>query len=194
MNLLYPSIPRGRLVPMIRIAAFGAAVAAAYGSLHDQISYTISSEYFTKLKFAQFAFADFGWPRRAFVAEVGVLATWWVGMIAGWVLARIGFADPTAPSTRRDTVRAFAIVMGVAVIAGVVGALLGSAVSRGDVSGWNEWRDALGLHDVRAFVVVAYLHWASYLGAVIGLTVAVVDARRKRHSPRRHGEHGGADV
>jgi hypothetical protein len=182
MNLLYPEIPRRRLAAMARVAAFGAVVAAIYGALHDQLSYTISTEYFTQLKFAQFSYADFGWPRRAFVAEVGVLATWWVGMIAGWVLCRIGFADPTADSTRRDAVRAFAIVLGTAVASGGVGLVLGYAASRGDVGGWNAWRDALELHDVPAFVVVAYLHWASYLGALLGLTIAVVDARRRTRS------------
>ena len=100
MNLLYPKIPKERLPSIIRLAAFGAIVAGAYGALHDQVSYTISPEYFTKLKFEQFAWADFGWPRRAFVAQVGFLATWWVGLIAGWALARVGRVDPRSPSSR----------------------------------------------------------------------------------------------
>ena len=165
---------------MLRIAALGAVIAATYGAIHDQVSYSISAEYFTKLKFHQFRWADHGWPRRVFVAEVGMLATWWVGLIAGWVLGRIGFADPVTVSMRRDVLRAFGIILGVAAVSGVAGVLLGTAAAHGDVSGWDAWRENLDLTDVRSFVIVAYLHWASYLGAVLGLVLAVMDARRRR--------------
>jgi hypothetical protein len=36
------------------------------------------------------------------------------------------------------------------------------------------------LHDPRDFVIVAYLHVASYLGGVLGLTGAAVYVHRKR--------------
>jgi hypothetical protein len=62
MNLLYPRFPANRLPAMTRIALLGAVVAGGYGAAHDQASYAISPEYFTKLKFRQFAYADFGWP------------------------------------------------------------------------------------------------------------------------------------
>lgn len=180
MNLLYPTIPLARLRAMAKIAAVGAVVAAAYGALHDQVSYTISDEYFTKMKFQQFAWADVGAPRRVFVAEVGALASWWVGAICGWVLGRVGFADPTRVSMRDDVLRAFGIVLGTAVVAGVVGVGLGYAASRGDLSGWREWTENLWLRDTASFVIVAYLHWASYLGGLLGLVLAVLDARRRR--------------
>lgn len=180
MNLLYPRIPLARLPSMLRLAGVGALVAGAYGALHDQVSYTISPEYFTKLKFEQFAWADLGGPRRLFVAEVGFLATWWVGMIAGWVLARVGRVDPSSPSSRPVVVRAFGIILGVAVISGCVGVALGVATTRGgDVSGWREWKESLDLADVRGFAIVAWLHWASYLGGLLGLVLAVTWARRQ---------------
>ncbi len=179
MSLLYPSIPRAQLAAMLRLAAVGAVVAATYGALHDQVSYAVSSEYFTKMKFQQFAWADVGLPPRAFASEVGALATWWVGMIAGWSLGRVGFADPTRVA-RRDVVRAFAIVAGTAVVCGIVGGTIGYAASRGDLSGWREWRRELWLDDTPSFVVVACLHWASYVGGALGLVLAVMDARRRR--------------
>ena len=43
----------------------GAVLAGCYGALHDQISYTISPEYFTKVKFEQFRYADFGCGNRS---------------------------------------------------------------------------------------------------------------------------------
>src|SRR5262245_32181747 len=93
MNLLYPKFPVRRLPTMIGIAMLGAVIAGPYGAVHDQISYAISPEYFTKLKFRQFSYANFGWPPQLFAAEVGFLATWWVGLLAGWFLARAGLAE-----------------------------------------------------------------------------------------------------
>jgi hypothetical protein len=149
--------------------------------LHDQISYTISPEYFTRVKFRQFAFADFGLPARVFAAEVGFLATWWVGLIAGWLLARAGLAELAAAGTWRAVVRAFALVTAIAILSGAAGALLGAAMTRGDeLNNWQSWRDRAGVQDLRAFVIVAYLHWGSYAGAVLGFTIALLAVRRSR--------------
>jgi hypothetical protein len=162
---------------MLGTAAIGAVLAGAYGALHDQVSFAISPEYFTALKFTQFWWADFGLPDRAYASVVGCLASWWVGLIAGWVLVRVGFGESY---TRREIFRAFAIVLGTAAACGVIGGLLGLMASRGDLSGWERWRLSLDLQDVPAFVVVAWLHWASYLGGALGLVAAVLDARRRR--------------
>ena len=64
MDILYPRIKLARLPAMIRISLLGAVLAGIYGAVHDQISYTISDEYFTKLKFPQFWYANFGFPPR----------------------------------------------------------------------------------------------------------------------------------
>jgi hypothetical protein len=178
MSFWYPRMPAKRLRVMVRITLLGIVAAGAYGALHDQISYTISPEYFTKLKFRQFAYADFGWPPRVLVSEVGFLGTWWVGLIAGWTLARVGLAELTETASRNHVARAFAIVLGVGASAGLIGALLGMAASRGDLTDWSEWQRALALRDLPAFVIVAYLHAAGYIGGILGLICAIVYVRR----------------
>jgi len=178
MNLLYPRIPRSKLFAMIRIALLGAFLAGAYGAIHDQISYTISPEYFTRVKFHQFAYADFGFPVRVFVAEVGILASAWVGLIAAWLLARAGLCDLALASGRRHIVNSFAIVAAISVLTGFVGVLLGYVAASGDMSWWQGWRSNAGIQDLGAFVVVAFLHSASYLGALLGLIAALVYVRR----------------
>ena len=77
MSIFYPRIPLRRWLAMLGIACLGSAIAGLYGVIHDQITYSISAEYFTRLKFIQFRWADIGLPTRAFVAEIGFLATWW---------------------------------------------------------------------------------------------------------------------
>lgn len=181
MNFLYPKFPAKRLPAMIRIALLGAIVAGCYGALHDQVSYAISPEYFTKLKFRQFSYADFGGPPRLFASEVGFLATWWVGLCAGWLVARAGLVELPAAERRGCTFKSFAIVLTVALAAGLIGALLGIVMTRdGDLSGWAHWARTFGIEDLRAFAIVAYIHAAGYLGALTGLILAVVYVRKCR--------------
>jgi hypothetical protein len=75
VNLIYPRFPLNRWPAMLGVAAIGALIAGSYGIVHDQITYTISPEYFTRLKFEQFKWANRGWPTRAFVGEIGFLAS-----------------------------------------------------------------------------------------------------------------------
>ena len=89
MSILYPKFRFALLPSMLGYAAAGAALAGFYGVVHDQVTYSISQEYFTRLKFLQFHYADFGLPPRVLVGEIGFLATWWVGFIAGWLIARV---------------------------------------------------------------------------------------------------------
>ena len=185
MNIWYPRLPAKRWRAIVRITLLGAIVAGSYGALHDQISFTISPEYFTKMKFLQFAYADFGWPQRVFAAEVGFLGTWWAGLVAGWVLARAGLAELTESTKRNHVVPAFAIVIGVGATTGLIGALLGVAAITGDLSGWAKWKSALSLKDLPEFIIVAYLHAAGYLGGLLGLLIAVVYVRRQLAFVRR---------
>jgi hypothetical protein len=50
-------------------------VAGLFGVIHDQISYSVSNEYFTRFKFVQFRLLDPNVPARIRAAEVGFLAS-----------------------------------------------------------------------------------------------------------------------
>jgi hypothetical protein len=109
MNFLYPRLRASWLPIMLAHALLGAALAGLYGIVHDQITYTISPEYFARLKFAQFHYADFGLPPRIFVAEIGFLAAWWVGFLAGWFVARITVPAFSPVVALRHSLRALAL-------------------------------------------------------------------------------------
>jgi hypothetical protein len=175
-NLIYPRLRLAWIPAMLRFAVIGSFIAGLYGFVHDQITYSISPEYFTRLKFAQFSYADFGWPARAFVGEVGFLATWWVGFVSGWFLARI--TVPSLPSrlARRELIRGFAVILGFAAIAFLVGLVLGRFLAPGD--GMRELAERLGVEDLRSFARVAYIHNAGYAGGLSGLILALALAKR----------------
>jgi hypothetical protein len=178
MNIWHPKLSFKRWLTVFRIALACTVLAGVYGAVHDQISYTISPEYFTRMKFHQFRYANFGWPQRVFAAEVGFLATWWVGLIGGWILARLGLAELAEARKGTAVLTAFAMAAGMAVLTGAVGAGFGVVAARSDLAGWKEVQDALELLDLPAFVIVAYLHAASYIGGLLGLVCAAVYVRR----------------
>jgi hypothetical protein len=59
MPLLYPRVKLSHLPLMAWIGVQGVLIAGVYGILHDQITFTISPEYFTEFKSAQFPYVDF---------------------------------------------------------------------------------------------------------------------------------------
>lgn len=178
-NLFYPKIPAGSLPTMLGYAAAGAVLAGLYGAVHDQVTYSISPEYFTRLKFMQFHYADFGLPVRVFVAEIGFLATWWVGFIAGWFIARISVPGCSRAEASQCCARGFLVVIAFGIGAAVVGYLLG-LLHGPDYSGWERMASRLGVLDLPRFVRVAYIHNASYLGGLVGLVTAIIYLRKRR--------------
>ena len=181
VGIFYPKIRFARLPAMLGCAVLGALLAGLYGILHDQITYSISHEYFTRLKFTQFHYADFGLPPRAFVAEIGFLATWWVGFLAGWFIARITVPGLPRAAAFRFSLHGFLIIFAFALAAAFVG--YGLSRLRGpDYSSWQDRASTLGILDLSSFVRVAYIHNASYLGGLVGLVVAIIYLRRLRNS------------
>lgn len=176
MNIWFPII-QWRLLPRIlAIAGLGTIIAGTYGIIHDQITYAISEEYFTKLKFSQFDYADPGQNPRLFVTRIGFLATWWVGFFSAWFLARI--AVPALPF--RKALQQSMLGCLVIFICSSSAALIGYSLSLlhdDDYSSWTLCED-LNVVDTPAFVQVAYIHNAGYLGALIGLIISLITARR----------------
>ena len=144
--------------------------------LHDQITYSISPEYFTKLKFHQFQYANFGFPVRIFVAEVGFLATWWVGFFSGWFLARVAVPAWPASVALRRCLAGFSIVFIMALLGGLMGYILGLHHSS-DYSDWGYTCQYLGVRDVPSFVRVGYIHNSGYIGGLAGLIVSIIVLR-----------------
>jgi hypothetical protein len=178
---IFPRIALADLLPMIGIALIGALLAGMYGMLHDLVTYSISPEYFTKLKFDQFHYADFGFGNRVFAATVGFLASWWVGFVIAWFLGRR--LVPNQP--RADAYRQIRAAFGLVIMIGTASSLLGFVYGfwRGPDADYSSWQFAieeLEIIDKWSFVRVAYIHNASYLGGVIGLIAALITLRPVR--------------
>lgn len=166
------------------------ALAAVYGILHDQLTYTLSREYYTLFKFDQFQLVpELRANERLGAVVVGIGATWWVGTVIGVILGLLRCFRQDFATLFGLKRRALGLVFGTAVFAGLVGWLVGHAKFGGradwpitfiDERGTDPLTEALKDPDVfYTFFTCGTVHNFSYLGGLLGLGVAVVWVLRK---------------
>jgi hypothetical protein len=161
-----------KLGAYILIVLVAAVAATAFGAVHDQLSYTVAPEYFTRFKFVQFAWARVAFmPPRVGAAVVGGLATWWVGLYAGMILGAIALRRPLASEMLRETTDAFVVAALVAIGCGVLGLVVGW-LGFDPAKDYIDWWRPAGLTAPRRFFAAGMMHNGSYLGGVIGVLVA----------------------
>jgi MFS family permease len=162
-------------------------VAGVFGAIHNQVSYTVSPDYFHAFKFIQFQIAP-SLHNRVGAALVGFLAAWWTGIVIGPILTIVcgRVCDHHWPRA----VMGPSIVVTVLVTA-VVGLVSLSAAyllvtPSTDLSQlWipRECRDPV------AFTRAGIMHDGSYLGGAIGtICGCIVLIRRGR---RWRSDHPG---
>lgn len=159
---------------MIRILVFAASlifaclIAGVYGAAHDQISYSVSEEYFSHLKFHQFRIAP-ELHGRIGAAIVGWNASWWMGLILG---TPIGLVCLWMPSIRLQT---FAFLK-VSVLVICLTLLIGISSLFIDVpQAYVELiRIPPGVTNPGAFAKVGLLHEAGYLGGMISMIICMI--------------------
>ena len=157
--------------------------ALVYGVVHDEITVTISPEYFLVFK----ALADDPRPMRLATAVVAVRASWWVGLLLGAVLLVANNPRPTGrPSQLRyaELGRLAAIPL----LAACLGAIGGAANSLDPFGLSTTVRPLVPDDRVRAFLLVWGIHIGSYAGAAIGAACSVgliIVRRRRRRAERR---------
>ena len=176
---LIPKISFKDLLLILKFSLLGAAIAACYGIVHDQITYSISPEYYTKLKFSQFAYADFGLGDRFFAAIIGFLASWWFGFFSAWFYCRILLNRGIENNLLSKHLRAFLFIFAYAFLAALCGFLMGQFHS-GNYKDWMPVCRQLKINDIPSFVQVAYIHNGSYAGSFFGLILQIVFIFKKR--------------
>src|SRR5678815_3097494 len=164
----------------LQIIVLGVASAVLYGILHDQVTARVCLEYFTVFHPPVFrttspTLLGLGW---------GIIATWWVGLPLGVLLALAARAGSSQPRLNvcdlfRPVIYLMIMVGAIASVAGISGWLL----AMHGVVGLPEWL-AASIPTARhaRFMADWWAHSTSYVaGAVGGLGLSVVTWRRRRH-------------
>ncbi|QDV19075.1 hypothetical protein Pan153_37380 [Gimesia panareensis] len=178
MNWIVPRVRNVRKI--LPYLLYGTVLGGLYGMMHDQISYTISREYFTDFKFHQFRYADFHLPERLFVGIIGFLATWWVGFFAGWFLGRIRFFSDDFTTAHRDMLQGFTIIFCCAVGAGILGGVVGYLnFYVFDAQEFMGFEKQFSGTTLKRFAIVGTIHNSGYAGGLAGFIVAIFLLKRK---------------
>jgi len=150
----------------LKIVAFATAAAICYGILHDQVTAHVCVEYFTIAHPPVFP------TESPFLLAIGwgIIATWWVGLPLGVLLAiaaragsgrKLGLSD-----LRRPILRIMAMSGILALLSGSLGAALVATDALPVPGGWAA---AIPADKHVAFSFDAWAHAASYgAGAFLG--------------------------
>lgn len=176
-----------KILTVFLVSIIATIIAGIYGIIHDQITYTISSEYFTKFKFIQFNLANendvnkIKFP-RGFVAVVGFLATWWFGLFLGFILGLFNLLQSSWERMLLISSKAILIAVGIAFLTGIVGLLFGFVVlSYEPKSSFVNWFIPENLENFKNYIAVGSMHNFSYLGGILGLIVAMIYSYKKKY-------------
>lgn len=158
-----PALAKMALLPVL--LGLGCVIAGVYGALHDQVSYTVSPDYFHSLKFHQFQIPPMLHDRVG-AAIVGWRATWWMGAIIGVPILTAGLLLPGARAYFRHCLVAFLVVTVTALVVGL-GALAYAwmTITPESLPGF---RYPEGVDQV-AFARAGVMHNFSYLGGFLGI-------------------------
>lgn len=173
---------KGLLFPLL--LALGCSISGMYGALHDQISYSVSHEYFHEFKFRQFQIQP-ALHNRLGASLVGWYATWWMGLVIGVPVLLIARSMPDAKSFASRSLVAFAVVALTALTIGV--AALAYASAHTTDANLPPYRYPEGVVNRPAFARVGTMHNFSYLGGFAGIITAsmylLIERKRLNRRP-----------
>ena len=171
-----------KLLILLLIVLISPIIGGGYGILHDQLTYTISPEYYTEFKFYQFGLMDLGneaiFPHpRIQVSIVGFMATWWMGLPIGLILGLVGLRHQNHKRMFLVTMKAISITIIVTFITGLVGLAYGKFYL---VKTGVNWYLPDNLIDIDNFISVGSMHNFSYLGGLLGLIAGIIYSVKER--------------
>lgn len=146
-----------------------------YGILHDQLTYSISEEYYTKFKFIQFGLASEEYQYsiykpRVLVIITGIIATWWVGLIFGISLGVLTFIKCLSWKLMfQSFFKTLLIVLFITTLIGLLGLAYGFLFFN-DSFFLNQFQN---IEFKRNFYAVGTMHNFSYFGGLLGLLVGI---------------------
>jgi hypothetical protein len=163
-----------KLFVFILLFLIAIILSGLYGMIHNQISYTVSPEYFTKFKFHQFGLLNSPLPERIRASMVGFLASWWMGIPIGLLVGMCGFIHRGHWRMFKVTLWSYVVVVGFTFLFGLCGLLYGWLRTRTiNIADYQDhWFIPDDVVHLRRFLCAGYMHNSSYLGGTLAILVA----------------------
>jgi len=146
-------------------------IVVLFGVLHNQFTFTISSEFFTKLMFERFGFVEYCTTTPRLTASIiGAWSTWWIGLISGLIFSTIGLFYPAA----KDMIKSISYASLILLVTTTIIGLLGLCYGFFNLSGLEKsCCFPLEINNVKNFIAVAKMHSFSYVGGAVGVVLGV---------------------
>jgi hypothetical protein len=170
-----------KLIIYLLLVFVAIGIAGLYGILHNQISYTVSREYFTEFKFYQFQLLNENIPERVRASMVGFMASWWMGFPIGLLAGLAGFIQKGSGRMLRISIEAIFVAAAFTLFIGLCGLVFGffETAHKDYVMYVPE-----GVEHPRRFMCAGYMHNSSYLGGVLSIPIAWAYQVFRRSYPR----------
>lgn len=165
-----------RILSGVLLLLLACLLSGVYGSLHNQISYTVSPEYFTKFKFEQFQI-PLQLHDRFGAALVGWQASWWMGIVIGTFLVPAGMLVRDNRAYIVAVLRSFLVVLCTTVFTGWMAFAIATLWIPSEPN--EEWVfRGLAISDAAAFRRAGTMHNFSYLGGLLGIFTGLASLLR----------------
>jgi hypothetical protein len=176
---------KNKIFVLLLISLISTLLSGLYGVLHNQITYSISPEFYTKFLFYRFGLDEyFTHSQRIGASLVGFLSSWWVGLAAGLTLGSVGFIYHDGKIMFKQTLKAISLVLLAAVLTLLTTFIYGLLkVFKDSLSAANYEQYVIRLpedipenviiQDPYPFYLVGLIHDFSYFGGLLGLLLAI---------------------
>ncbi len=172
-----------RLLIFLVLLFISSVSAGVYGIIYDQISYSVSPEFFEKLRFPEDGYhVSSRLHPRLKAAYAGWTNTWPVGLVLGGILSLAGLMHHNLRRMLTTTLLSFFFTLAISFMFGMVGLYMGSTEWGNDDAYVNLRAD---LHDPTHFKMVQNMQNFSYVGALTGIFVGLFFHLYQRNKDRK---------
>ena len=172
------------MIESFKIVGLGVVSAVAYGICHDNVTARFCVEYFTVAHPRIFGATEsptvlaFGW---------GVVATWWVGLAFGLLLAVMSRLGPRPKLTAGDLMRPLSLLLVVMAVGSLVAGLLGYfATEQGILRLASPFNEKIPAERASRFMADAAAHLSAYGTAFLGGIMLAAWAKLQRQRRARN--------
>ncbi len=166
------------LFKIILIIILSTVIASLFGAIHNQVSYSVSPEFFNDFLFVKFGIQY--WEinnERVGAMLVGILGSYWVGLILG-IIYSIIFLSLNTENNFRNILNAILINIGFAFFGSLIAYIISKFIGIENSGVFIDF----GIQYPQNYIEAAYMHTGSYYGGIVGLIAGIIYLFKKKTS------------
>ena len=172
---------------LLSISALSCVIAGAYGIINDYFLFKFCPEFFTEFKFVEYGVTDGitknGGDNSLNIIKVGLMASWWMGLIIGSILGILSLPIATPRDMYKTLFSSMGITIAITVFMSLAGLVFGRIfLTDYNVEAWGIFMPTKNILHPERFMMCLSMHNFTYIGAIIGMLVGsifIITKKRK---------------